>query len=100
LPETVAVKLSLDALPFDFDKETSWRYSENDSDVFKLQDYNDKLWKFKPTTLYYQEDIPMNHFNGIAWFRLKCVVDSDLVGIPLAQLRMNHYGASEVYTRW
>jgi class 3 adenylate cyclase len=90
-----AVKLSLDALPIYFDKDTSWRYSENDSNAFRLPDYNDKLWMFKLTTLYYQED-KNNYFNGIAWFRLKCVVDSNLVGIPLA-LSINHYGASEIY---
>jgi class 3 adenylate cyclase len=90
-----AVKLSYDALPIYFDKDTSWRFAENDSNIFRLPNYNDKSWMFKPTTLYYQENKD-NYFNGIAWFRLKCIVDSNLVGIPLA-LSINHYGASEIY---
>jgi hypothetical protein len=69
------VKLSLDALPIYFDKDTSWRYCESDSQVFRLPNYNDHSWSYKPTQLYYEEK-KNDYINGIAWFRLKCVVET------------------------
>jgi len=89
------VYLQKDSLPINLSEKSNWKYKQNDSVAFKLNDYNDQDWVNNKPTLYFDDGGKLD-FAGLAWFRLTFFVDSNLVNFPLA-IAMNHYGASEIY---
>ncbi|HRG58252.1 MAG TPA: adenylate/guanylate cyclase domain-containing protein [Bacteroidia bacterium] len=89
------IKIDVNKLPIDLNKLNEWKYNKYDSAIFKNFGYNDSHWENKLPTLYFDE-LGNIDFKGLAWFRLKLMVDSTLVDEPLA-LEINHYGASEIY---
>ncbi len=72
-----------------------WKYSEGDYPSWSTINYNDSSWREKNPGLYFSLD-SAEAFEGMAWFRLHFILDSSLVGKPLA-MSMEHLGASKIY---
>jgi hypothetical protein len=87
--------ISFDSLPYSLSRGIKWKFNENDQVDFKSKIWNDQQWKSVFSTLN-MEDSSTIKLNGISWFRLNFFVDTTLVDLPLA-LKINHYGASEIY---
>ncbi len=86
-------KDSIAGYPNYFDEH--WKFKEGDDSLRASVSFNDSSWKEEKTELTITDD-SKNNFNGIGWFRLHVVVDSTVVGIPLAMM-LKHFGASEIY---
>jgi serine phosphatase RsbU (regulator of sigma subunit) len=79
--------------------ESAWAYRFGDDPTWAARDYDDSAWAtrgFDDATLDPQKSPPGERWEGRAWFRLRLDVDDELAARPLA-LRMEHWGASEVY---
>ena len=72
-----------------------WKFKEGDDSARALFSYNDSSWKETAPSLIVTED-SQNQFKGIGWFRLHIVVDSTVIGKPLAMM-IKHFGASQIY---
>jgi serine phosphatase RsbU (regulator of sigma subunit) len=72
-----------------------WRYRPGDNPLWASPDYNTADWDMVNTMMYF-EDFPINDWEGIGWFRKVIAIDSALYNKTL-DLRIHHYGASEVY---
>lgn len=79
--------------------KSGWAYRMGDDPAWAAKDYDDSAW----ATTGFDELVSGRgaspsgeRWNGAAWFRLRLEVDDRLVNRPLA-LRMQHWGASEVY---
>lgn len=80
------------------ERHKHWRFKAEDSAAMSAPTYNDAGWAIVNPEL--NEELPeykkYKSFDKIGWFRLKFRIDTSLLNIPLA-LKMQHYGASEVY---
>ena len=72
-----------------------WRYHPGDNPLWASPDYNTADWDMVNTMMYF-EDFPINDWEGIGWFRKVIAIDSALYNKTL-DLRIHHYGASEIY---
>lgn len=74
---------------------TIWKYHQGDDINWAKHDFDDSTWDTIAIALNLDE-IPKETFTGNCWFRLRVVIDSSLVNLPLG-LTINHTGASEIY---
>jgi len=74
----------------------NWKVSSRDSMAFANPVYDDSHWENYSTQLS-PSDLAFMDWEGIGWFRKKIVVDSSLVGVPLALIFTQHHGASEIF---
>ncbi|MCX6219939.1 MAG: ATP-binding protein [Bacteroidia bacterium] len=73
----------------------NWKYHPGDDKAWKETAFNDSSWKLFHTD-FNLDSIPKGEWQGIGWFRLKLVIDSNLYDQSLA-LVMTQFGASEIY---
>ena len=72
-----------------------WRYHPGDDSLWASPDFNTADWDTVRTSMYF-EDFPINNWKDIGWFRKTIAIDSALYNKTL-DLRIHHYGASEIY---
>lgn len=72
-----------------------WRYHPGDDSLWASPDFNTADWDMVKTSMYF-EDFPINNWKGIGWFRKVIAIDSALCN-KMLDLRIHHYGASEIY---
>jgi len=72
-----------------------WRYHPGDSENWADPAFDDSAWELALTTLA-RDSMPADGWTGIGWFRLRLVIDSSLVGVPLS-FRLAQTGAAELY---
>jgi serine phosphatase RsbU (regulator of sigma subunit) len=80
-------------------RDTEWAYRFGDDPAWAARDYDDSAWAtrgFDEAAANPERSPAGSRWQGRAWFRLRLDVDQKLAGQPLA-LRMEHWGASEVY---
>lgn len=74
-----------------------WRYQAGDNMAYADVGYDDSRWEpVNPRLDSYSHGVAYYHLNGMAWFRWHFVADSTILNVPLL-LRLEHFGASEVY---
>ena len=72
-----------------------WRYHAGDDSTWASLNYDDSDWDTLKTR-FYADEIAVDKWNGIGWFRKIIVVDSLLMNKSIA-LQMFHYGASQIF---
>ena len=72
-----------------------WKYQAGDDRQWAKPDFDDSDWQMQGTQLL-RENMPEESWEGIGWFRLKLVIDSNLVDKHLA-IGIWQSGASELY---
>jgi serine phosphatase RsbU (regulator of sigma subunit) len=75
--------------------DNDWRYHPGDDPHWASPDYNAANWDLMKSIMYFR-DFPTSDWEGIGWFRKVIVIDSALYNKTL-DLRIHHYGASEIY---
>lgn len=74
-----------------------WRYQQGDNAAYADAAYNDSGWeRVNPRLDSNSGGRAYYRLNGMAWLRWHIVADSSILNVPL-QLRLEHFGASEVY---
>ncbi len=76
----------------------NWRFHSGDSAIYGSDDFNDSTWKLVTATIF-RDTLPhvLPRANPVVeWYRLHLLVDSDIVGRPLA-LSMVFNGAAEIF---
>ncbi|OFY96314.1 MAG: hypothetical protein A3K10_16355 [Bacteroidetes bacterium RIFCSPLOWO2_12_FULL_31_6] len=92
-PDKALVSIVTDTVPVYLN--TVWKYHQGDNMEWAKYDFNDADWDTTTIALDLDE-IPKETFTGNCWFRLKIIIDSSLVNLPLG-LTLSHTGASEIY---
>lgn len=72
-----------------------WRYHPGDDSLWASPAFNTADWDTLRTSMYFN-DFPISKWKGIGWFRKVIAIDSALFNKTL-DLRIHHYGASEIY---
>lgn len=73
----------------------SWKYHKGDDPNWASPDFDDREWVYQRSSLNLPA-LPENFFDGIAWFRMRLMVDTTLLNKTLG-LMVTHFGASEIY---
>ena len=77
----------------------NWRYKSDSSGAqaadFASPDFDDSLWEPVNSTLPI-DSLPASGWRGSGWFRLRLVIDSQLLNKALV-INLIHYGASDLY---
>ncbi len=72
-----------------------WRYHLGDNENWSNPSFDDSDWELAQSTLMC-DSMPASGWSGIGWFRLRLIIDSSLVGVPIAY-RLAQMGAAELY---
>jgi adenylate cyclase len=65
-----------------------------DDTIWKDATFDDSKWTEVNPSLSFNDSAPP--FQGIGWFRLHLIADTDLTSVPLA-MTITHFGASEIF---
>jgi serine phosphatase RsbU (regulator of sigma subunit) len=73
-----------------------WKYHAGDDSSWANLETDDSDWETLNSTIFQAERLPAGGWNGVGWFRLPVNVDENLLKENIS-LRLQHYGASEIY---
>jgi serine phosphatase RsbU (regulator of sigma subunit) len=72
-----------------------WKYRAGDDTLWRAKNFDDSAW-MEVAPVLNMKDEKIHQFKGICWFRLHVKLPKELVNRPVA-LKLEHFGASEVY---
>jgi serine phosphatase RsbU (regulator of sigma subunit) len=73
-----------------------WKYQAGDDPNWANPQFDDSNWETLNSTIFQAEKLPPGGWNGIGWFRLLVNVDENVLKENIS-LRLQHFGASEIY---
>lgn len=73
-----------------------WKYHAGDDPNWANPQFDDSDWETLNSTNFQTEKFPAGGWNGIGWFRLLVNVDETALKENIS-LRLQHFGASEIY---
>jgi serine phosphatase RsbU (regulator of sigma subunit) len=73
-----------------------WKYHAGDDPHWANPQFDDSDWETLNSTILQVEKLPAGGWNGIGWFRLTVNVDENVLKENIS-LRLQHFGASEIY---
>lgn len=73
-----------------------WKYHAGDDLSWAYSEYDDSDWETLNSTIFQADKLPASGWNGIGWFRLSVNVDESALKENIS-LRLQHFGASEIY---
>jgi serine phosphatase RsbU (regulator of sigma subunit) len=73
-----------------------WKYHAGDDPSWANPQFDDSDWETLNSTILQAEKLPASGWNGIGWFRLTVNVDENVLKENIS-LRLQHFGASEIY---